>query len=60
MIPELPIGKKNPNLISMILRQTNIKSYMSFDAISNFIEIVGYLVNKKMGITTQKIKIKLI
>ena len=24
MIPELPIGKKNPDLISMILRQTNV------------------------------------
>ena len=45
-IPELPIGKKKPNQISMILRKIQTYNHKcNLMKLGISIEIVGYLVN---------------
>ena len=56
-IPELPFGKKNPNLISMNLRKTQTYNHIcDLMKLRIFLEVVNYEVNITMPTTTQKIE----
>ena len=56
-IPELPIGNKKPNQISMILRKTKTYNHMSFNEIRNFYRN-NWLFNKQNIMRTIMLKIE--
>ena len=56
-MPELAIGNKKPNLISMILRKTKTYNHMSFNEIRNFYRN-NWLVNKQNIMRTIMLKIE--
>ena len=56
-MPELAIGNKKPNLISMILRKTKTYNHMSFNEIRNFYRN-NLLVNKQNIMRTIMLKIE--